>query len=170
MLRSYLAITTIGLVVSACATVSTKSTGGKYSEDLSRYRPAIETVEVPLVVEDSVMVSENIGEGNAEAVDVNQELKATLDSLAVYKRQTVKYIDGFTIQVYGGSSRNDAREMRMKVLRYFPETSPAMIFDQPNYKVRLGQYYTRLDAQPLFIDIRKRFSTAILVPTRLPIN
>ena len=169
MLRSFLAFTTVGLVVGACATVSTNSSGGKYSENLSSYRPVIEAAEQPK--DDTTLVVDNeVDIILTPSISINNELTATLDSVAVYKRETIKYIDGFTIQVYGGSSRNNAREARMSVLRYFPDTDPQMIFDQPNYKVRIGKYYTRLDAQPLFLDIRRRFSTAILVPTRISID
>ena len=169
MLRSFLAFAIVGLVVNACVTVSTSSSGGKYSEDLSGYRPKVEAADEAVgtdapVIEDSSQVYIE------PTINVNDELKATLDSVAVYKRETINYIEGFTIQVYGGDSRATARDARMDVLRYFPDTEPQMIFDQPNYKVRIGKYYTRLDAQPLFMDIRRRFPTAILVPTRIQIN
>jgi hypothetical protein len=168
MIRSFLAFATVGLVVSACATVSTNSTGGKYSENLSAYRPVMETAEPQ--PDTTALVNNGVEVYSGPSMNVNNELQSTLDSLAVYKRENVKYIDGFTIQVYGGSSRNNAREARMSVLRYFPDTDPRMIFDQPNYKVRIGEFYSRLDAQPLFIDIRRRFRYAILVPTRISID
>jgi hypothetical protein len=169
MLRSYLAFAIVGLVVSACATVSTSTSGGKYSEDLSAYRPATDQDDEKSDTV-SIVVDEAVKERAQPSLNINNQLKATLDSVAAYKRETVNYIDGFTIQVYGGDSRATAREARMDVLRYFPDTEPQMIFDQPNYKVRLGKYYTRLEAQPLFMDIRRRFPTAILVPTRIKIN
>ena len=169
MNRLIIAIAIIGLVATGCATnVATKSSSGVYKEDLSAYLPPVEVdsaVTEPVEVEEAPDVAGNID----DLPTVNATLTATLDSIAAYQRESINYIEGFTIQVYGGDSRNLAKDAQMNVIRYFPEFEPRMIFDQPNYKVRIGEYYTRLDAQPDFQDIRLRFRKAILVPVRLRI-
>lgn len=147
--------------------VSTKSSQTSIDEDLTAYRPPI-----PAQEGDSVFVSIEDAEAdvNLDSLDYDNELLiAALDSVSAYRRENVNYINGFTIQVYSGDSRTLAREEQMNVIRYFPDENSRMTFDSPNYKVRFGEYYTQMDAQPLFLDVKKKFRHAILVPVRLKI-
>jgi len=155
---------------SSCGTVipgKTNSSSQKkaYSEDLSSYRPE------PFVAEEEpidTLFSQTISDSTS--VDVSARLNTVLDSAAIYSRSTVKYIDGFTIQVYGGDDRAAARDSRLNLIRNFPSTEPLMVFEQPNYKVRVGQYYTRLEAQNLFTEVKQVFPKAILIPARIYIK
>jgi hypothetical protein len=83
---------------------------------------------------------------------------------------TIKYIDGFTIQVYGGNDRALAKDYQLDIIRNFPEIESKMVFEQPNYKVRIGQYYSRLEAQEFFTAVRTVFPRAILIPTRIAVE
>jgi hypothetical protein len=151
----------------SCATVNPGKTSktNTYSEDLSAYRPEIAVAEPSLT--DSTDV---IGIPDSLAADVSQQLNTVLDTAAVYSRSTIKYIDGFTIQVYGGDDRAKAKDYRMDLIRNFPETDPKTVFEQPNYKVRVGSYYTRLEAQHSYAEVKSVFPRAILIPTRIYIK
>lgn len=169
MYRIIIAFAIVGFVANGCGLpVATKTGSVDYKEDLSAYLPP---VEASADVEDTLVVTNQpVAEVGLDGLPtVNTTLNATLDSIAVYQQETINYIEGFAIQVYGGDSRSLAKESQMQVIRYFPDHQPRMIFDQPNYKVRIGEYYTRLDAQPDFQEIRLRFRKAILVPVRLKI-
>lgn len=162
----------VGLMIfaSSCSTIMPGKTkaGAKdsaYSEDLKAYRPdplltnEQQTDSIPeLVLNDTAFV------------DVTPMLNIVLDTAAIYARSTIKYIDGFTIQVYGGSDRAVAKDFRLDLIRNFPETEPRTVFEQPNYKVRVGRYYTRLEAQHLFSQVKQVFPKAILIPTRIYVN
>lgn len=152
---------------SSCSTVKTgKSNSGSqkktYSEDLSVYRPE------PFVAEEQpVDTLSLLTITSSDSVDVSARLNTVLDSAAIYARSTIKYIDGFTIQVYGGDDRAVAQDFRLNLIRNFPSTEPRMVFEQPNYKVRVGRYYTRLEAQNLFTEVKQVFPKAILIPARI---
>jgi hypothetical protein len=157
------------LVGYGCATIQAGKTTSKkktYTEDLNTYLPEVEAVDTTAISEHNkdLIIADS---SNAE---VTQKLNIVLDTAASYARTTIKYIDGFTIQVYGGDNRALAKEYRMKVIRNFPETDPKTVFEQPNYKVRIGTFYTRLDAQSQFIKIKTVFPRAILIPTRIYIE
>ncbi len=143
----------------------TSSAIEEYSEDLTAFRPELDAVESLLF---------DIPEANVHfdtiSYEVSEKLNIVLDSAASYARSTINYIDGFTIQVYGGDNRTAARNFRTDLIRNFPETRPKMVFEQPNYKVRVGSYYTRLEAQGFFLEVTEFFPKAILVPTRLKIQ
>ncbi len=152
----------------ACSIVQpgkTTATKEVYTEDLQAYRPGVpEPITVPA---DSAVVMAPI---DSTVAEVGDKLNTVLDTAAAYARATLHYIDGFTIQVYGGDDRALAKEYRLKLLRFFPATEPRMVFEQPNYKVRVGEYYTRLEAQPLFVQIKEVFPKAILIPKRISIK
>jgi len=159
----------VGLILfaSSCSTVKpgkTKTNAKKstYSEDLTTYRPEpIVVDELPTDSVSSQIITDTV------YTDVTSKLNTVLDTAAIYARSTQKYIDGFTIQVYGGSDRSLAKDFRLNLIRNFPETEPRTVFEQPNYKVRVGQYYTRLEAQHLFTQVKQVFPRAILIPARI---
>jgi len=43
-------------------------------------------------------------------------------------------------------------------------------YDEPNFRVKVGKYYSRLDAQQDYSAIKEKFSSAIVIPERIPIN
>lgn len=157
----------IGLVWSCATTSPSKSTtteNDEYSEDLSAYR-ATPKEEENVAIEPVI----SYVAPDSTSLPVNKRLDVVLDTAAAYARSTIKYIDGFTIQVYAGNDRTVASDFKMDIIRNFPETDPIMVFEQPNYKVRIGQYYTRLEAQQFFAEIKSVFPRAILIPTRIPV-
>ena len=166
--KSIILLSAIILIGIGCSTIKPGKSSAKneaYTEDLSRYRPEV------LVVEDIVLepvITEIIADSTTE--DITERLNTVLDTAAIYARSTVRYIDGFTIQIYGGDNRTLAKEERMDLIRHFPETKPKMVFEQPNYKVRVGQFYTRLEAQHLYSQIKSYFKGAILIPKRIYIR
>lgn len=159
----------VGLFIAwSCAGISpSKTTGAKnkeYTEDLTAYRamPLISETEAA----DSTIISV---EADSTSLAINERLNIVLDTAAAYARSTIKYIDGFTIQVYAGNDRALASDFKMDIIRNFPDEEPKMVFEQPNYKVRIGQYYTRLEAQQSFAEVKLVFPRAILIPTRIRI-
>lgn len=56
---------------------------------------------------------------------------------------------GYRVQVYYGSNRAKANEIRTEFLKNSNGISAYLIYQQPNFKVRLGDFKTRLQAQEL---------------------
>lgn len=156
----------IALWGTACVSVNTGKTSKVkvYSEDLANYLP-------PEPV-DTVFSQQEGGELATidTTLDIRQRLDSALYKVDNYTASRTRYIEGLSIQLYAGTDRSEAKEAQMKVYRYFPDESPKIIFDQPNYKVRMGSFYTQLEAYPLFRTVQKRFPKAILVPTRIPVS
>jgi hypothetical protein len=162
-----LILASLVLFISSCGTVmpgktKTNATTSSYSEDLTPYRP-----EPYVGVEPPADTTTITTFNDSTIVDVSEKLNIVLDTAAIYARATIKYIDGFTIQVYGGDDRARARDYRINLIRNFPSTEPKMVFEQPNYKVRVGSYQTRLEAQHLFTQVQQVFPKAILIPARI---
>lgn len=149
-------------------TSTTTSQDGRYSEDLSSLRPKVE--EQP---EDHVDTPDKIKrdpKAYVEArVTVNKQLDAVLDSIDQINLNR-KYIEGYTIQVYSGTNKDDALNVKKQLTISVPHLTSEVQYEQPNFKVRSGRYYTRLEAQKDFNQIKKFFPAAIVVPGQIGLN
>ncbi len=68
----------------------------------------------------------------------------------------------YRIQVFSGKF-SSAKNVEMKVRSDFPQWPVRLDFDTPNYKVRIGRFKTRLEADRYLIEIRKKYPQAILL-------
>ena len=65
-----------------------------------------------------------------------------------------KKVQGFKIQLYAGNKKIEAIKMKAEFMKKYEEVSPTIIYQQPNFKVRVGNYRNRLEATK-FLEIYK---------------
>ena len=71
------------------------------------------------------------------------------------------YSDSYKIQLfYGGLS--EAHSKLNKFNTHYSEWSGRILFETPNYKVWVGNYRTRLEADRALMKIRKEFPSAFI--------
>lgn len=78
-----------------------------------------------------------------------------------------KGIPGFRIQIFFGSgrtSRDNANEAKAKFLSYFSEKEAYIKYQTPFYKVRVGDFRTKLEALKMFKRVLRKFPNAYIVP------
>jgi hypothetical protein len=80
-------------------------------------------------------------------------------------------IPGYRVQIYFGSVRQKAAELKLEFAATHPTVPAYITYNAPNFKVRLGNYRTRLEAQKFLHSIDGQFSTAFIVPdeVKLPV-
>ena len=100
---------------------------------------------------------------------VNKQLDAVLDSIDQINLNA-RFVEGFTIQVYSGKNREEALNVKKQLTLSAPNLTTEVQYEQPNFKVKSGKYFTRLEAQKDFEQIKKYFPTAIVVPGQIVIN
>lgn len=168
----------LGLYFSCAGTGSTpqKSTGYKvdFEEDLSVHRTAsaYKTAEELAPGSGATASSPESRFPEAPALMVN-DITQDLDKLVAEvarKNSTIKSIPGYTIQVYSGTNREQANLARRNVYQVLPDAQPEIKYVQPNYKVQVGQFVERLEAQKTFSLIKKEFPSALIIPDRIEIN
>ena len=83
------------------------------------------------------------------------------------KKQTMP---GYRIQVYFGTQRSKANEIRALFNTHYPDIPATVSYSQPNFKVRAGDFRTRLEAQKHLRDVVLNFPGAFVIPDeiRLP--
>ncbi len=72
-------------------------------------------------------------------------------------------MSGFRVQIFFGSNRTKAIEMRSEFMLKYPDVSTFMVYHQPNFKVRCGDFKTRLDALKLLDHIQSDYPAAFVV-------
>lgn len=83
------------------------------------------------------------------------------------KQQTKK---GFRIQLIQNSDRSKVEEKKAQFLSDFPDLKPHLVYSQPYFKLRVGDFDSRLEAYPYYKSIIKKFSTATIVPDQVNIE
>lgn len=99
---------------------------------------------------------------------VNEKVDFVLDSIDKLNLLR-KVVPGYTIQVYSGLNSEEARNAR-KRLQDELSMHADMQYIQPKWRVRVGNYFTSLDAQKDLMRLKRAFPNAILVPESIPIR
>lgn len=170
-MKNLIYIVGVCILATACSSGNVPSSSGEgYKEDLSAYRPEFK------ISEDSITeVETNASKNEADyatitpVYDVTEQLNTVLDSI-VKLRADINYVDGYTILVYSGTNSETAHIAKGKVFGILPDSSPILKFDEPNFRVKVGKYYSRLEAQRDYALIKENFSKAIIIPERIYID
>ena len=161
----------IYLFLVGCASqhgTTSSSTSGKYSEDLSIWRPKVEGVK-PDTNPSVTSNDRNLAPYIEPKFTINQSLDAVLDSIDRINLSR-KFMEGFTIQVYSGSKREDALNAKKQLTTFVPDIESELQYMQPNFRVKAGKYFQRLDAQKDYLEVKQYFPNAIVVPDKIAMN
>ncbi len=174
VMRFSILILIILLLAQCSSKVTTSGTaaGDKYSEDLSSLR------SLAITPADTTASSTQTTTGDAERDPsvyvearhaVNTKLDMVLDSI---DQQNVNrgVINGFTIQLYSGMSREEALDVKKQITTALPDLDSDVQFVQPNFRVRAGKYVNRYEAHKDFMAVKRLFPTAVIIPDRIPIR
>ncbi len=77
--------------------------------------------------------------------------------------QAKRTMPGYRVQIYFGSDRARANEIKTDFLQLFPDKGTYLIYQQPNFKIRVGDYKTRLEAMKFLKEIQTLYSAAFIV-------
>lgn len=159
-----------GIMLYACAPTVTKSTSTTaYEEDISVHR---EKYPVPDFSMETDSPEEPI-ETMVPTAEPTGHIRSEMDSVLLRiekSKADINFINGMTIQVYSGNNREKANEIKKKIYEISDIYEPEISYDQPNYKVNVGKYFSRLEANKDYNILKKEFEQALLVPKRIPIQ
>jgi hypothetical protein len=79
-------------------------------------------------------------------------------------------VDGYTIQIYSGQNREEAMDSKKKISIDLPDMTANLQYQQPKFRVTVGRYYTKLEANEDLVRLRTSFAAAILVPEKIQIK
>jgi len=90
-------------------------------------------------------------------------------ALQAYSQLLLEYpgMEGFRIQIFfdsGNNSKQAAMSAKKRFETRFPEIETYISFEEPNYKVRVGNFRTRFDAEGCLKKIVVAYPNAFVVP------
>lgn len=93
-----------------------------------------------------------------------------LDSLVqknIAKHQAEQTRDGFRLQLFSGTERNNANNLRNRFKGEFPDLPIYLIYQQPYYKLRVGDFRNKIEAQQFYLKLEKLYEQILIVPDKV---
>ncbi|MEI6880014.1 MAG: SPOR domain-containing protein [Bacteroidota bacterium] len=107
---------------------------------------------------------------NAQKARLTVSNDAYLDTAIqknIDKNRIANVIDGYRIQLFSGAERNNANALKTKFLKLYPETPAYLIYQQPYFKLRVGDYRTKIETQQIFYKLQDDFGQVIIIPDKI---
>jgi hypothetical protein len=101
--------------------------------------------------------------------DITAKLNVILDTIAIRNRN-IRFAQGYRVQIYTGTNREEATKARNRSYARFPDVTPHFDYTQPNFRVRVGDFLDRLEAQRVYAGLLAEFPNALIVPDRIEIR
>jgi hypothetical protein len=79
-------------------------------------------------------------------------------------------VKGYRVQIHFGSDRDKAKEIKLKFTQKFPSVSSYEKYDLPNFKVRVGDFRTRIEAYKFLKEITADFPSSFLVQDEIELS
>jgi hypothetical protein len=70
---------------------------------------------------------------------------------------------GYRIQIFNGSGRREAFDVQSKFQEKFPDVHTYITYREPNFKVRAGDYRTRLEATKMMEELKPWFNGMFII-------
>ncbi len=98
-------------------------------------------------------------------VSISKNIQSLVDTSIVISKK--KGVNGFKIQIYMGSDREEAEKIRKTFIKHYPRVKIEYKHEAPYYKIRVGKYYSKRKAYRYLKKIRKNFRNSYLVNVKI---
>lgn len=111
----------------------------------------VEIVADPLI---ELMQRSRVGTG----ITASSTVRPPVDK----KNATRTTARGFRVQIYSGPSRSEAYAEQARFKQLYKDIDTYVTYEEPNYRVKVGDFKSRSDAQSLMQGLRKQFSNVFV--------
>ncbi|MBC7920775.1 MAG: SPOR domain-containing protein [Ferruginibacter sp.] len=148
-------------------TISSTSDINRFQEDLSAVRPKYGVATGnPTEAKPEKPGGSVVGKSS---LDVTRKVDALLDTMAV-RNKNIRYAQGYRVQIYVGSNRQEAETVKTAAYQLFPDLKPYLIYAQPVYRVKAGDFLDRVEAEKYYVGFKAQYPNAIVVPDRVELR
>lgn len=109
----------------------------------------------------------SIGNNSTIVSDVDVDFLLSKD---LEKSTKTDKIPGYRIQIISSNSKVEVMNERDKVVKQFKTAKDYVVYDQPYYKLRMGDFKTRLEAVKFLEEISPSYPSAFLVKDEIKIK
>ncbi len=111
----------------------------------------------------------SFGQDSSGSIKIKGDI-ISLDSLIeknIAKNNTNKTISGYRIQLFSGNERLNANSIKTKFLHLYPEQPAYLAYQQPYFKIRVGDFRTKLEAKIFYNKIKYEFGECIIIQDKI---
>ena len=108
--------------------------------------------------------AQNLHEGKKEVIQDSR-----IDELVekhIKVNEIANTIPGFRINIFfqsGNNSKTNANQAKTNFITKYPEVEAYVVFDEPNFKVKVGDFRTRMEARGFVEKIKANFPDAFVI-------
>ncbi|MGB3142491.1 MAG: SPOR domain-containing protein [Maribacter sp.] len=100
--------------------------------------------------------------GVAQSASIHIEQDEKIDKLLEIYKSALSNTEYYRIQV-GFGDYADAQKIKSDVEQDFPDLPAKIDFDSPTYRVRVGKFTSKMDAERKFNEVRVKYPNAMLL-------
>ncbi|HXP52904.1 MAG TPA: SPOR domain-containing protein [Bacteroidia bacterium] len=100
-------------------------------------------------------------------VIANSSVTGTIQKVQQYEQMSHGTSPGFRIQVHFGSDRNGANSAKTDFMLKYPGYSTYLTYQQPYFKVCVGDFRTKLEAVDVLSKVKKDYPGAFVVRDKI---
>ena len=112
------------------------------------------------------IVLENKNSPPAKLRDITAALHKMIDNIADPKFSQVQ---GYRLMVFSDRDREKAENAKRKALQVFGKEKVVIVFERPNYRIKVGEYLSKADADEAKKQALRYFSEVVVVPDSIKI-
>ena len=90
-------------------------------------------------------------------------VKKQIEINEVTTRESRRFVPGFRIQVMNTNDRNKAIEAKTKIYQEFPELKAYLMWKAPFYRLKVGNFKDRKEAEEYLSSIQRIFTSGVYV-------
>lgn len=84
--------------------------------------------------------------------------------------KNIKYAQGYRILAYNGSERQTVMNLRKSIIARVPEEKDYLTYQQPNFRLKVGDFFSRIEAQQVLNQLSDLIPNAQIVQEQININ
>ena len=120
----------------------------------------------------TAMDSDSTNDSSSE-VDSESNLRVIADERLedfIQSYNEDKQVRGYRIQLFSGTNRKEAAKVRSDFINKYENERPELIYQQPNFKIRVGNYRDRGTAAKFLALYKIDFQSAFIVKDEIVIE
>ena len=99
--------------------------------------------------------------GYAQTGQVTIDAPKDIDKLLEFKKD-IKTLDLYKIRIYSGD-RSGAENIKSQANSLYSEWPTLMEYETPNYKIYVGNFLSRLEADRALLTVKKNYPSALIL-------
>lgn len=103
-------------------------------------------------------------------VIVQDSLIKLLVQQNIINNEQKKTIPGFRVQIISSTNRKSVLELKMQFEQLHPDVKAYFLYQQPYFKLRVGDFQTRINASQFLQIVLKDFDSAFIVPDDISVT